>query len=149
MRAILGVRAILDVRLPAPHRLWLVPGLALAVVANAQAAGLDLGLATVLIFGIVPHLPVLLGVRRPLPPGPMALFNAMHEPFVPLAFLAVAIIVAAPSLAFVAALAWLSHIVVDWALGDGLRVPGASTRRRSFLEGRLGRSVRSAVTPSR
>jgi hypothetical protein len=114
------------------RHLWLVPGLAIALAANAQAAPLDVGLATVLAFGIVPHLPVLLGIRRPLPAGATALFNAMHEPAVPVVLLALAAVGGLP-VGVVAALAWLSHIVIDWGLGDGLRSLHDSARRRSFL----------------
>jgi hypothetical protein len=121
---------------PSTRHLWLVPGLAIALVANAQAAPLDVGLATVLAFGIVPHLPVLLGIRRQLPAHALALFNAMHEPAVPLGLLLLAAVGGLPPIGFVAALAWLSHIVIDWGFGDGLRGPYGSGRRRSFLERR-------------
>lgn len=117
---------------PTTRHLWLVPGLAIAIAANAQAAPLDVGLAIVLAFGIVPHLPVLLGIRRPLPPGATALFNAMHEPAVPVVLLALAAVGGLP-VGVVAALAWLSHIVIDWGLGDGLRSPHGPARRHSFL----------------
>jgi hypothetical protein len=130
---------------PAIHHLWLVPGLAIALVANAQAAPLDLGLVTVLAFGIVPHLPVLLGIRRSLPTGAVVLFNAMHEPAVPLVLLVLAAIGGLPPVGLVAALAWLSHIVIDWGMGDGLRGPHGSGRRHSFLEGRPERPVPSAA----
>ncbi len=119
---------------PATHHVWLLPGLAIALAANVQAAPLDVGLVTVLAFGIVPHLPVLLGIRRPLPTGAMALFNAMHEPAAPLVLLGLAVIGGLPPIGLVAALAWLSHVVIDWGFGDGLRTPHGSGRRHSFLE---------------
>src|SRR3954447_5762389 len=112
-------------RLTARH-LWLVPGLAIAFYANGQAGVHGLGLAPVLIFGIVPHLPVLLALRQPHAPGQLGrravpLFNLMHHPVVPVTLLAVAATGVLSAFWLVGAMAWLSHIVVDWALGDGLR----------------------------
>ncbi|MDQ1324672.1 MAG: hypothetical protein QG587_2008, partial [Chloroflexota bacterium] len=52
-------------RLLRPHRLWLVPGLGLAVAANVQANQHGLGIVPVVLFGILPHVPVLLGIRQP------------------------------------------------------------------------------------
>ncbi len=108
------------------RNLWLVPGLGLAVVANAQAADHALGLAPLLVFGIVPHLTVLLGLGQPrarsqLAPRAVPLFNLMHQPVVPLAVLGLAAVGVLPPVWLVGALAWLGHIVVDWAMGDGLR----------------------------
>ena len=110
----------------ARRHLWLVPGLAIAVYAGAQATEHAVGLVPLLVFGIVPHLSVLLGFGQPhasgqLAPRAVPLFNAMHHPGLPLALLALA---AAGNLApfwFVGALAWLGHIVVDLAFGHGLR----------------------------
>jgi hypothetical protein len=112
-------------RLTVRH-LWLVPGLALAFYGNGQAGVHGLGLAPVLIFGIVPHLPVLLGRGQPHAPGQLGsravpLFNVMHHPVVPVALLAVASTGVLSPFWLVGGIAWLSHIVVDWALGDGLR----------------------------
>jgi rhodanese-related sulfurtransferase len=73
------------------RHLWLIPGLVVAVYANAQSAQHGLGLAVLLLFGIVPHLPALLGIGQPHAPGQMArravpLFNVMHHPAPPLVF---------------------------------------------------------------
>jgi len=103
------------------RHLWLVPGLAIAVFANGQASLHGLGLVPLLAFGIAPHLPALL-------PGRVRLFNLAHQPLVPLAVLAVATIGLLPPFWTVGALAWLSHIVVDWALGDGIRSADGSRR---------------------
>jgi len=43
------------------RHLWLVPGLGIALFANAQAGTLHVGLVPLLVFGIVPHLTVLMG----------------------------------------------------------------------------------------
>ncbi len=112
-------------RLRARH-LWLIPGLAIAVIANIQAGDHGLGIGPLLVFGIVPHLPVLLGIGQPHARGQMAaravpLFNVMHHPAVPLAIAGLAALGVLAPLWLVGGLAWLSHIVVDVALGDGFR----------------------------
>ena len=109
-----------------PRHAWLVPGLGIAVFANAQAGTLQVGLVPLLVFGIVPHLTVLLGIGQPhargqLAPRAVPLFNAMHQPVVPLAVLGLAAVGVLPPFWLVGALAWLSHIVVDLGFGDGLR----------------------------
>ena len=77
-------------------------------------------------FGIVPHLTVLLGIGQPhargqLAPRAVPLFNTMHQPVLPLAVLGLAVAGVLPPFWLVGALAWLSHIVVDWGFGNGLR----------------------------
>jgi len=108
------------------RHLWLIPGLAIAVYANAQAGTHGLGLGPLLLFGIMPHLPVLLGIGQPHARGQMAaravpLFNVMHHPVVPLAVAGLAAGGVLSPFWLVGGLAWFSHIVVDLALGDGLR----------------------------
>lgn len=104
------------------RHLWVVPGLAIAVYANAYAGAQGVGLAPLLIFGIAPHVPALFGSRA------VPIFNVMHHPLVPLALLLVATAAVLPPVWSVGALAWLSHIVVDWALGDGVRSADGSRR---------------------
>ena len=75
---------------PVLRHLWLVPGLAIALYANAQTGLHGLGLVPVLAFGIAPHLAVLIGYGQPhargqLAPRAVPLFNAMHHPAAPLA----------------------------------------------------------------
>jgi hypothetical protein len=106
--------------------LWLVPGLAIALYASGQAGIHGLGLVPLLVFGIVPHLPVVLGFRQPhghgqLVPQAVPVFNALHHPVPPLALLGLAAAGVLSPLWLVCALAWLSHIVLDRAMGDGLR----------------------------
>jgi hypothetical protein len=108
------------------RHVWLIPGLGIALFANAQAGILHVGLVPLLVFGIVPHLTVLVGFGQPhargqLAPRAVPLFNAMHQPVMPLAVLGLAAAGVLPPFWFVGALAWLSHIVVDRGFGDGLR----------------------------
>jgi hypothetical protein len=120
-------------RLALRHGL-ILPGLALAVYANAIAADHGLGLIPVLLFGIVPHLTVLVGIGQPhargqLAPRAVPLFSAMHHPALPLALLGVAAVGILPTFWLASALAWLGHIVIDRALGDGLRTADGWQRR--------------------
>lgn len=112
-------------RLRARH-LWVIPGLAIAIYANAQASQHGLGLGPLLLFGIVPHIPALLGIGQPHAQGQMPrravpLFNALHHPAPPLVVLGLAAAGVLSPFWFVGGLAWFSHIVVDLALDQGLR----------------------------
>lgn len=116
-----------------PRHLWLIPGLAVAFLASGQAEHHGLGLVPVLLFGIAPHLTVLLGYGQPHGPGrlvPRAIgpFNVMHHPALPLTVLGLGAMGILSPFWLVGALAWLSHIVIDLALGDGLRTPGGAVR---------------------
>jgi len=96
------------------------------VYASTQASHHDLGLLPLLVFGIVPHLSVLVGIGQPhvrgqLAPRAVPLFSAMHHPALPLATVGLAAAGVLSPFWLVGALAWLAHIVVDWAFGDGLR----------------------------
>ena len=113
-------------RTPQLRHLWIVPGLAIAVYASGIAGEHNLGLFPLLLFGILPKLPFFIGIGQPtergqLPPRAVVGWNAMHHPAVPLALLGVAATGLLPIFWTVSALAWLSHVVVDWGLGDGLR----------------------------
>ena len=108
------------------RHLWLIPGLTIAVIANAQASEHSLGLGPLLLFGILPHLPVLLGIGQPHARGQMPvrgipLFNVMHHPGPPLVIIGLATVGVLPAFWLVGGLAWFSHIVVDLAFGHGLR----------------------------
>jgi hypothetical protein len=135
------------------RHLWLVPGLSIAFYANGQAGVHELGLAPVLVFGIMPHVPVLLGRGQPHAPGQLArravpLFNAMHHPIAPLALFLVAATGTLSPLWLVGAIAWLSHIVMDWAMGDGLRSADGYHLTHSIWAGRplAPRAKRQAAT---
>ncbi len=108
------------------RHLWIIPGLAIAVYANGLASEHNLGLLPLLLFGILPKLPFFLGIGQPtvagqLPPRAVLGWNVMHHPATPTLLLGTAFTGLLPVFWTVAGLAWLSHIVIDWGLGDGLR----------------------------
>jgi hypothetical protein len=107
------------------RHVWLIPGLALSFLASAQAAQHGLGIAPLLAFGILPHVPALAGPRG------RAIFNAMHHPAPPVVLAGLAFAGVVAPLWLVAGLAWLSHVIVDRALGDGHR--SADGARRGAL----------------
>jgi deazaflavin-dependent oxidoreductase (nitroreductase family) len=132
---------------------WVIPGLAIAVYASGEAQHHALGLVPLLAFGIAPHLTVLAGWAQPdrrLGSRATRLFNTMHHPLVPLAVLGMAATGFLSPFWFVGALAWLSHIVIDWALGDGIRTAEGPVRARSIWSGRpfAGRSVAKSARAS-
>lgn len=121
------------------RHLWVVPGLAIAIYANAQASQHGVGVGTLLFFGIVPHLPALLGIGQPhargqMPRRAVPLFNVLHHPVPPLVVLILAVAGVLSPFWLVGALAWISHIVVDLALDHGLRT--ADGWRRSWWTSR-------------
>lgn len=119
---------------------WLIPGLAIAVYANALAGQHGVALLVILAFGIVPHLPVLLGVGQPHARGQMAaravpLFNLTHHPVPPLVVIALAAAGLLSPFWLVGGLAWFSHIVMDLGFGHGLRTADG-WRRSGWRSGR-------------
>jgi hypothetical protein len=128
------------------RHLWLIPGLAVGVYASTLAGQKDLGLLPLLVFGIVPHLSVLAGIGQPhvrgqLAPRAVPLFNAMHHPALPAAVVGLTAAGVLSPFWLVGALAWLAHIVVDWAFGDGLRSADG------FLLGPIGRKISIGAVP--
>jgi hypothetical protein len=133
-------------RLKARHA-WAIPGLAIAIYASSVSSQHGLGLVPLLLFGILPHLTVLLGLGQPhgrgqLAPRAVLAFNGMHHPVAPLALAAVAATGVIGPFWLVGALAWLSHVVVDWALGDGLRGPDG------HVLGPVGRLIGTGMAPA-
>lgn len=127
--------------------LWLIPGLAVAVYASTLSSHLGVGLLPLLVFGIVPHLSVLVGLGQPrargqLAPRAVGIFNAMHHPVLPLGAVALGALDVLSPFWLVGALAWLGHIVVDWGLGDGLRSADG------FVLGWMGRTTGIRATPA-
>ncbi len=141
--------------LPSPkvRHLWWIPGLAIAVAAN-QLTGLHgHGLVPILAFGSAPPLPVLLGRGQPHGPGQLPrrvvpLFNGLHHPLGPIVLALVAATGLLSTVWLVGALAWLSHIVIDWAMGDGLRSPDGYVVARSVWAGRPFRTAPTPMSPS-
>jgi hypothetical protein len=130
--------------------LWIVPGLAIGLYASAEAGVNGLGIVPLLAFGIAPHLPVVLAFGQPhrqgqLAPRAVPLFNVLHHPVAPLALLGLGGAGVLPPIWFVGALAWLSHIMADWAKGDGLRTRDGYHRNGSIWNG--GVSVPAALEP--
>ena len=120
------------IRLRRRHALLLV-GLGLSMAASSQAEAHGIGLVPVILFAIAPRMPILLGIRQPKAPGGVArrvvpLFNAMHEPLLPLAIVGLGMAGVLPALWLVGALAWLGQLVIDWGLGDGLRAADGTLR---------------------
>src|SRR5690349_13018036 len=108
-----------------PRHLWIIPGLAIAIVGSRTDSSLT-AIAVMVAFGVAPHLAFLAGIGQSRPAGGMApralaLFNAMHHPALPAAIVALNLTGVVPTLLFVGATAWLSHIVIGWGIGDGPR----------------------------
>lgn len=136
---------------PRPRRLglrhlWIVPGLAIAVVGNMQAAGLGIGIVALVGFGLAPDLPRLLGFGQPHAPGHLAarvvpLHNLTHHPVAPVALVTLAAAGILPGVVQVASLVWLGHIVIGLGIGDRARRPDGSL-------GPLWPSTRPAPRPA-
>jgi hypothetical protein len=98
------------------HHLWLVPGLAIAIFANQLGTTNGVGILALIALGIAPDVPRLFGSRgRPM-------HGLLHQPVAAVAVAgAVAVAVATglvPIVALVAALVWLSHVVIGRSVGD-------------------------------
>jgi hypothetical protein len=112
-----------------PRHLWIIPGLAIALVGSRTDSSL-VAIGAMVVGGIAPHLlAVIAGIGQPRANGRMAprgltVFNAMHEPVVPAAIVLAQLSGLVPTLVFVAATAWLSHIVIGWGIGDRKRSRG-------------------------
>ena len=105
--------------------LWLVPGLAIAILGSRMDSSLA-GIGVMVAFGVAPHLASLAGIGQSHPademaPRAIAAFNAMHQPVLPVILLGLAVTGLVPSILVVGGTAWLSHIVIGWAIGDGKR----------------------------
>jgi hypothetical protein len=118
-----------------PRHLWIIPGLAIAIVGSRTDSSLT-AIGVMVAFGIAPHLAFLAGIGQERPAGGMApravaVFNAMHHPLIPAVIVALNLTGVVPTLLFVGATAWLSHIVIGWGIGDGLRsaVPAKAPAR--------------------
>jgi hypothetical protein len=111
------------------RHLWLVPGLAIAIVANQLGEANGVGILSLIAFGIAPDVPRLFGLRgRPA-------HNVLHQPLVAgtsAALLGVAAAVGLVSVVWlVASLVWLGHVVAGWGVGDVPRARAAATTSES------------------
>lgn len=118
---------------PRRRHVFVVAGLWLAVVGNAEASAQGIGIPAVIGFSLIPTLPLLLGLGQPKRPGRVASrvvrpFNLTHEPLVPIALGALGVLGLLPVVAVVGAMVWLGSVVISWGLGDGLREADGSVR---------------------
>jgi hypothetical protein len=105
------------------RHLWLVPGLAVAILANELGRASGVGILALLAFGIAPDLPRLFRLR-----GRLA-HSVMHQPLAPIAAVAIGatglVTGLVPSVWLVGSLVWLGHVVAGLAIGDAPRATGA------------------------
>ena len=94
------------------RHLWLVPGLAIAIVANEVGKANGVGILTLIAFGIAPDLPRLIGSR-----GRLA-HNLLHQPAAPLLAVALSATGLVPIIWLVGSLVWLGHVVAGRGVGD-------------------------------
>ena len=94
------------------RHLWLVPGLAIAIVASEVGKANGVGILTLIAFGIAPDLPRLIGSR-----GRLA-HNVLHQPAAPLLAVAVTATGLVPIVWLVGSLVWLGHVVAGRGVGD-------------------------------
>jgi hypothetical protein len=94
------------------RHLWLVPGLAIAIVANEVGKANGVGILTLIAFGIAPDLPRLFRAR-----GRLA-HNVLHQPLVPLIAVAIGATGIVPALWLVGSLVWLGHVLAGRGVGD-------------------------------
>jgi hypothetical protein len=96
------------------QHLWLVPGVAIAIVANELGKANGIGILTLIAFGIAPDLPRLIGSR-----GRLA-HNLLHQPAAPLVAIALALAATGlvPIVWLVGSLVWLGHVVAGRGVGD-------------------------------
>jgi hypothetical protein len=98
------------------RHLWLVPGLAIAILATELGKGNGVGILTLIAFGIAPDLPRLVRSR-----GRLA-HDLLHQPATPLVVVALALALASTGLVpivwLVGSLVWLGHVVAGRGVGD-------------------------------
>jgi hypothetical protein len=94
------------------RHLWLVPGLAIAIVANELGKANGIGILTLIAFGIAPDLPRLIGSR-----GRLA-HNLFHQPAAPIVAIALTATGIVPIVWLVGSLVWLGHVVAGRGVGD-------------------------------
>jgi hypothetical protein len=100
------------------RHLWLVPGLAIAILANELGKANGVGILTLIAFGLAPDVPRLIGsLGRPV-------HDLLHQPAIAIATVAALAVVTfgttglVPVVWFVGSLVWLGHILAGRAVGD-------------------------------
>jgi hypothetical protein len=125
------VQAMDAVRMPRVVSAGIAAGLFAATVAvgmREDASGwLALG------FAVMPDLSMLAGIGQPIEKGRMApravpFYNALHSLLGPVALLAAVLAFGWSASWIGAALAWATHIMVDRAVGYGMRTPEGHQR---------------------
>jgi hypothetical protein len=117
-----------------------------------RSDALGFGALVPLAFGLAPHAGVLLGlgglvtIDRLARPG-VAIHNLLHHPLPPVVVLLVSATGLVSPFWLVGGLAWLGHVVIGWAVGDGTKVHGPSPRRRPSLGRFLPRRAETATPP--
>jgi F420H(2)-dependent quinone reductase len=124
-----------------PRHLWAVPGLAVAVYAGQLSDAGGFGALLPLAFGLGPHagLVLVLGglvAHDRLSRSAVSAHNLLHHPLPPLALVLAGAASLVSPMWLVGGLAWLGHVVIGWAVGDGHKQHRASAPRRPSL-GRL------------
>jgi hypothetical protein len=105
------------------RHLWIVPGLAIAILANELGKANGIGVLALLAFGIAPDVPRLLGSRgRPA-------HGLMHQPLAPLVAVAIGVTGLVPVVWLAGSLVWLGHVLAGRALGDVPRGGGDQAQR--------------------
>jgi hypothetical protein len=105
------------------RHLWLVPGLAIAILANELGKANGVGILALVAFGISPDLPRLFRSR-----GRLA-HNVMHQPLTPLTAVAIGATGFVPVVWLVGSLVWLGHVLAGRGLGDVPRRGGDQVQR--------------------
>ena len=107
------------------RHLWIVPGLAIAIVASELGKANGVGILMLIAFGIAPDVPRLFGIGRRGRVSGFALraFNVLHHPALPVAAVAIAASGIVPAVWLVGALVWLGHLVIGLGVGDVPRHP--------------------------
>jgi hypothetical protein len=100
---------------PRRRHLWWVPALAIAIYANGQATQVGVGLGTVLLFSIAPHVPSWLRMSP-------ILSRVLHHPALPLSLVGLGMVGILSPFWLIGGLAWVSHILGDRAVAYGPRV---------------------------
>jgi deazaflavin-dependent oxidoreductase (nitroreductase family) len=107
-----------------PRHLWVVPGLAVAVYAGMQSNAHGFGPLLPLAFGLGPHAGWLLALggivagSRVKALG-IPVHNVLHHPLLPVSLAIAGFAGLLSPWWLVAGGAWLGHIVIGWAIGDG------------------------------